>query len=65
MITGVQPVCWRMHGGCDTFALTLLLQDEDGNKKRAEERFRKLKVAYEILRDPEKRRQYDNGERVT
>lgn len=34
--------------------------DEEGRRK-AQERFLRLKAAYEVLRDPDARREYDAG----
>jgi len=43
-----------------------LRQDADlAQQKAARERFDKLKAAYEVLRNPETRRQYDQGNPVT
>ncbi len=39
------------------------MQDSEEQRVNAESRFRKLRSAYEVLRDPEKR-QYDRGERI-
>ena len=40
------------------------MQDSEEQRVKAEDRFRKLRKAYEVLRDPEQRRQYDQGEQT-
>lgn len=39
-------------------------KDSEEQRVKAEDRFRKLRKAYEVLRDPEQRRQYDRGEQT-
>lgn len=45
---------------CHKPGLQLQSADEQGRRK-AQERFQQLKTAYEVLRNPELRREYDNG----
>lgn len=33
----------------------------EGDRERAHSQFAKVKKAYDVLRSPEKRKQYDNG----
>ncbi len=43
-----------------SFGMHAQSADEQGRRK-AQERFQQLKTAYEVLRNPELRREYDNG----
>lgn len=43
-----------------TIAVAVQTADEQGRRK-AQERFQQLKTAYEVLRNPELRREYDSG----
>jgi DnaJ-class molecular chaperone len=38
------------------------VEEAEEERRRAAERFRKLQVAYETLRDPERRAAYDRGQ---
>lgn len=41
-----------------------LCPQSDDKKEQARERFQKVKAAYEVLKDPELKRQYDRGQAV-